>query len=78
MKQPAPPEYELRLRALAGHWQAPPVQRLRALLKAALRGYGFRAVRCRPLGERPQGGQTATGPATPPEAETARADKAMP
>ncbi len=45
----AQPEFELRLRAVAGHWQAAPIQRLRGLLKVALRGFGFRCEICRPV-----------------------------
>ena len=36
--------YLLELRAEPGRWQAPPISRLKRLLKAALRGYGFRAT----------------------------------
>jgi len=43
-----PPVYILELRAVPGNHRADPVQRLRALLKAALRGYGFRCLSARP------------------------------
>ena len=42
------PVYILELRAVPGNHRADPVQRLRALLKAALRGYGFRCLSARP------------------------------
>jgi hypothetical protein len=41
-------EYSIALRAETGNWQTPPVLRLKALLKAALRRYGLRCVSCRP------------------------------
>ncbi len=41
--------YVLILRAVPGHWRTGPVQRLRALLKVALRGFGFRAEIVRPV-----------------------------
>lgn len=40
-------EYFLRLEPLKGYaWTTPPWQRLKALLKRALRDWGFRAVEC--------------------------------
>ncbi len=42
-------EYELRLCAVPGNWRVPPACRLRALLKTALRGYGFRCLSARPF-----------------------------
>lgn len=36
--------YVLTLEPKPGNWQRPPEQRLRALLKAALRAFGFKAV----------------------------------
>jgi hypothetical protein len=45
MKQPV---YHLTLTPQAGHWQAPPVQRLRLALKVLLRGFGLRCTECRP------------------------------
>ena len=44
-------EFEITLRPVPGNWRTPPLLRLRALLKAALRGYGFRATVCRPVQE---------------------------
>ena len=44
-------EYELRLRAVPGPWRASPEQRLRGLLKFALRAFGFRCEACRPRSE---------------------------
>jgi len=46
-----PTGYQLTLTPLAGKWSAPPVQRLRALLKRALRDYGLRCIQCRPSNE---------------------------
>jgi hypothetical protein len=37
-------EYALVLTPAAGNWRTPPLLRFKALLKAALRGYGLRAV----------------------------------
>ena len=48
-------EYLLILTPKPGNWRTPPLLRLRALLKAALRGYGFRATVCRPLAPAEQG-----------------------
>jgi hypothetical protein len=39
-----PPGYHLELKPASGNWRTPPLLRLRALLKAALRGYGMRCV----------------------------------
>jgi hypothetical protein len=39
----------ITLIAIPGAWQAPAIVRLRRLLKAALRGYGFRCTDCRPV-----------------------------
>jgi len=39
----AQPEYQLTLRAMP-NWEAPPEVRLKRLLKAALRSFGFRAT----------------------------------
>jgi hypothetical protein len=39
----------LTLTPKPGNWRTPPLLRLRALLKAALRGYGWRCVSCRPV-----------------------------
>jgi hypothetical protein len=36
--------YHLELEPAPGNWRTPPLLRLRALLKAALRAYGLRAV----------------------------------
>lgn len=41
------PHFYLELEAVPGNWRTPPLLRLRALLKAALRGYGLRCVVCR-------------------------------
>ena len=41
----------LHVRPAPGHWQAPPMRRLARLLKAMLRGYGWRCVTCRPADE---------------------------
>ena len=46
-------EFEITLRPVPGNWRTPPLLRLRALLKAALRGYGFRATVCRPVASTP-------------------------
>ena len=46
-------EYHLELVAISGNWRTPPLLRLRALLKAALRGYGFRVTSCRPVASTP-------------------------
>lgn len=43
-----PGDYLLRLRASPGNWLAPVERRLARLLKAMLRGYGFRCIDCRP------------------------------
>jgi hypothetical protein len=40
--------YQLELVPVPGNWRTPPLLRFRALLKAALRGYGFRCVVARP------------------------------
>jgi hypothetical protein len=42
------PRYYLELEPVPGNWRSPPLLRFRALLKAALRGYGFRCVVARP------------------------------
>jgi hypothetical protein len=47
-KPPPTPGYVIRLRPLATGWRIPPEQRLRALLKSALRGYGFVCTGCQP------------------------------
>jgi hypothetical protein len=39
------PRYHLELEAMPGNWQAPPVARLRGLLKQAKRAWGMRCVR---------------------------------
>ena len=49
MSEPHSFEFELRLRPVPGNWSTPAVQRLRILLKVALRGFGLRAVECRPV-----------------------------
>jgi hypothetical protein len=41
--------FTLTLRPEPRNWQTPPVQRLRLALKILLRGFGLRAVACRPL-----------------------------
>jgi len=46
-------EFEITLRPIPGNWRTPPLLRLRALLKAALRAYGFRATVCRPVAPTP-------------------------
>ena len=38
----------LHLRPAPGNWRTPPLQRLRAALKVLLRGFGLRAITCRP------------------------------
>jgi hypothetical protein len=48
-----PPEHEpktwtITFTAIPGRWQAPPIARLRALLKASLRAWGMRCIDCRP------------------------------
>ena len=58
------PGYVLRLRPLATGWRVPPEQRLRALLKASLRGYGFVCVGCRPDTAPP--GQSTANDLAPP------------
>jgi len=81
MKPNDPTTYTLTLRALPGNWQSGPERRLRALLKAILRCWGFRVtdikvpngtpqdqaaiVPIRVLGPAPEV-QPATKPATPP------------
>lgn len=42
------PSYAIILRPAPGHWQAPPEQRLKGLLKVPLRAFGFRCEVCRP------------------------------
>lgn len=51
LKKPKPEQlqYAMTLCPVAGAWQTPPWQRLRGLLKAALRGYGLRVVAVKPL-----------------------------
>jgi hypothetical protein len=39
-------EYELRLRAESGRWQAPPAKRLALALKVLLRAFGLRCTSC--------------------------------
>ena len=41
------PAFTLELRAVPGHWRAAPEQRLKGLLKVALRAFGFRCEVCR-------------------------------
>jgi hypothetical protein len=41
------PRYFLELEPVPGNWRTEPLLRFRALLKAALRGYGLRCVSCR-------------------------------
>jgi hypothetical protein len=48
--KPRQPAFILELRAIPGPWLAPPEQRLKGLLKAALRAFGFRCEVCRPAG----------------------------
>lgn len=43
--------YALVLRPEPGNWRTPPVLRLRGLLKAALRAFGFRCTKCRAIPE---------------------------
>jgi hypothetical protein len=43
--------YELIIRANPGHWREKPIQRLKALLKALKRGYGFEAISVAPITE---------------------------
>lgn len=42
-------DFVLRLRPLPGNWRTEPAQRLRAALKVLLRGFGLRAIECRPM-----------------------------
>lgn len=49
MKATDQTSYHLELRPVPGPWLAPPEQRLRRLLKVALRGFGFRCLACRPV-----------------------------
>ena len=46
-------EYELRLRPTGGNHNAPTVRRLARILKALLRGYGFKCVSARELPTQP-------------------------
>jgi hypothetical protein len=44
-----PPRYHLELEPVnSSRWSAPAERRLARLLKAMLRGYGWRCVRCQP------------------------------
>jgi hypothetical protein len=43
-----PERYFLTIEAMRGNWLANPTQRLRRILKALARGYGFRCVHCAP------------------------------
>jgi hypothetical protein len=52
-RPPDPADFVLELHALPSGWRTGPVQRLRALLKAALRGYGFRCTSVRPMQAEP-------------------------
>ena len=63
-KPPPAPGYVLRLRPLATGWRIPPEQRLRALLKASLRGYGFVCTACHPDTASP--GQSTANDLAPP------------
>ena len=63
MKQPAQPEYELRLRATPGNWTAPVEKRLALALKCLLRAWGLRCVSVRPVDPAVHG-RTAAGTAT--------------
>jgi hypothetical protein len=59
------PRYHLTLEPVAqGPWRTPPLLRLRALLKAALRGYGLRCISATehpaPAPEAPEAGQAPT------------------
>jgi hypothetical protein len=68
-RRPKQPEFVLQLRAIPGSWQAPPEQRLRGLLKVALRAFGFRCEVYRPKSEpaqavKPPGSEPPNAPAT--------------
>jgi|GEM_PF-3584059 len=41
-------DFALVLRPVPGNWHTPPAQRLRLTLKVSLRGFGLRAIACRP------------------------------
>ena len=66
-------EFEIILRPVPGNWRTPLLLRLRALLKAALRGYGFRAVACRPVQEAERSSGHARGKTDRGQASRARA-----
>jgi hypothetical protein len=72
------PGFILELRAVPGPWLAGPEQRLRALLKATLRCWGFRAVAVRPVDPAAQGGQPATGPAQAVESGHSETERTTP
>jgi hypothetical protein len=64
--------FEIILKPVPGNWRAPAIVRLRALLKAARRAFGFRCISAREIDasrakpERNQGGVEADrDPATP-------------
>jgi hypothetical protein len=43
------PTIVLHVRPAPGNWQAPPEKRLARLLKAMLRGYGWRCIACKTI-----------------------------
>ncbi|HOX60156.1 MAG TPA: hypothetical protein PLC99_25045 [Verrucomicrobiota bacterium] len=61
LKHPKPEQlsYGLTLTPVAGAWLTPPWQRLRGLLKTALRAYGLKAVGCAPIPPQPISGNHA-------------------
>ena len=65
--RPEQPGFILELRTTPGRWQAVPEQRLRGLLKLALRAFGFRGEVCRLAGTVEPGKQP--GAAKPPHTE---------
>ena len=49
------PRYRIELEPASGNYLAPPEKRLARLLKAMLRGYGWRCVACKPVAPAAQG-----------------------
>ena len=64
---PPKPAFALTLQAVPGWGDVPAINRLRRFLKAALRSYGLRCVRCEPSEPEP-GGRVASDLIDPPAA----------
>jgi len=60
-EQPEPTIIELHVTPTPGNHLAPPMRRLARLLKAMLRGYGWRCVQCRPVAPAAPAGEVTEG-----------------